>query len=147
MARRSTMNPDRWRRIADLYHLARGRPDAERQSFLAEACGNDEALLREVQELLDQHGATSDLLQVLEPTELALVARLDDAPDSRALIGHSIGPYQVQRLLGAGAMGEVYCARDTKLGRDVALKVLRWAQTADDGRRRRFENEARVLAC
>jgi serine/threonine protein kinase len=60
--------------------------------------------------------------------------------------GVRLGVYEVIALVGAGGMGEVYRARDTRLGRDVALKVLPDAFTADPDRRDRFEREARVLA-
>src|SRR5829696_3113710 len=60
--------------------------------------------------------------------------------------GFRVGPYEVISLLGAGGMGEVYRARDTKLGRDVALKILPPAFTADGDRAARFEREARLLA-
>jgi serine/threonine protein kinase len=62
------------------------------------------------------------------------------------LIGRQVGVYRLQALLGAGGMAEVYCARDTKLGRDVAIKILPHAFTADPDRLARFEREARVLA-
>jgi serine/threonine protein kinase len=62
------------------------------------------------------------------------------------LTGRRIGVYQIQTLLGAGGMGEVYRARDTKLGRDVAFKILPRVFTADPDRLARFEREARVLA-
>ena len=58
--------------------------------------------------------------------------------------GARLGPYQIQSALGARGMGEVYRARDTKLGRDVAIKMLPLAFTADA--ERRFEREARLLA-
>ena len=60
--------------------------------------------------------------------------------------GKSVGPYQIDQLLGVGGMGEVYRARDTKLGRDVAIKVLPSHLTADPDRLLRFEREARLLA-
>ena len=60
--------------------------------------------------------------------------------------GSSLGPYEVVALIGQGGMGEVYQARDTKLDRDVALKVLPEAFTADPDRLARFEREAKVLA-
>src|SRR5262245_32399899 len=62
------------------------------------------------------------------------------------LIGREIGPYRVSSFLGAGGMGMVYRARDTKLGRDVAIKVLPAGFTADGERSARFAREARVLA-
>jgi eukaryotic-like serine/threonine-protein kinase len=57
--------------------------------------------------------------------------------------GTRLGPYEIVAPLGAGGMGEVYRARDAKLGRDVAVKVLPEAVAADAGRRKRFEQEAR----
>ena len=60
--------------------------------------------------------------------------------------GRRLGPYEVLGALGAGGMGEVYRARDTRLGRDVALKVLPADLAGDPGRRRRFELEARAVA-
>ena len=60
--------------------------------------------------------------------------------------GTTLGPYSVTVKIGAGGMGEVYRARDTKLDRDVALKVLPEAFTSDPDRLARFEREARVLA-
>ena len=60
--------------------------------------------------------------------------------------GTTLGPYQILSPLGAGGMGEVYRARDTKLDRDVALKVLPQAFTDDPDRLARFEREAKVLA-
>src|SRR4029079_10056424 len=60
--------------------------------------------------------------------------------------GTRVGPYEVKVLLGRGGMGEVYRARDSKLGRDVALKMLPDQFAADSGRLARFEREARTLA-
>jgi serine/threonine protein kinase len=62
------------------------------------------------------------------------------------LTGRRIGAYQLQALLGAGGMGEVYRARDTKLGRDVAIKILPSVFTGHSERLARFEREARMLA-
>src|SRR2546428_11550014 len=62
------------------------------------------------------------------------------------LAGTRIGPYERVSLPGGGGMGEVYRARDTKLGRDVAIKILPSSFAADPDRLARFEREARVLA-
>src|SRR6267142_1290822 len=67
-------------------------------------------------------------------------------PDASMMTGRRIGVYELRALLGAGGMGEVYRAHDTKLGRDVAIKILPSAFTADPERLARFEREARVLA-
>src|SRR5436189_4359447 len=63
-----------------------------------------------------------------------------------SLAGTRLGPYDLASLVGAGGMGEVYRARDTKLGRDVAIKILPSSFAADPDRLARFEREARVLA-
>ncbi len=62
------------------------------------------------------------------------------------IVGRQLGPYKIAALLGVGGMGEVYRARDTKLGRDVAIKILPEGFTADQERRARLAREARVLA-
>src|SRR6187551_600017 len=62
------------------------------------------------------------------------------------MIGKRLGPYEITGQLGAGGMGEVYRARDTRLGRDVAVKVLPSGLTQDPERRARFEREAKLLA-
>ena len=60
--------------------------------------------------------------------------------------GTKLGPYEIVAPLGAGGMGEVYRARDARLGRDVAIKVLSEALAKDADRLRRFEQEARTIA-
>src|SRR5215831_3923907 len=61
-------------------------------------------------------------------------------------VGTKLGPYQIKALIGAGGMGEVYRARDTKLDREVALKVLASGFASDAARLVRFQREALVLA-
>jgi len=61
--------------------------------------------------------------------------------------GNTLGPYRILAPLGAGGMGEVYRAHDTRLGRDVAIKVLPETLVADPERRRRFAHEARATEC
>ena len=135
------MTPERLREIERLFHEARERTPAERHAFLARACAHDSALRREVESLLAQAPAG-----LLDAPVGALVAELVMPPPPRLAPGSSVGPYRIERLLDAGAMGEVYRARDTALGRDVAIKILPWHFTADPGRLARFEREARLLA-
>ena len=98
---------------------------------------------REVESLLANATKADDFLG---PSALAAAAHVVVGPYSATLTGRQIGSYEIGTQLGAGGMGEVYRARDTKLGRDVAIKVLPPAFTADRERLARFEREARVLA-
>ncbi|MGH9257715.1 MAG: protein kinase domain-containing protein, partial [Vicinamibacterales bacterium] len=132
------MTPERWRQVTAVFHAARSRDAAARAKYLDDACVGDRALRDEVDAMLAAHhdpGGFGD-----RPASLSI----DERP--RLDTGAMVGPYRVDRLIGAGGMGEVYRARDTKLGRDVAIKILPSAFTADPERLARFEREARVLA-
>ena len=110
---------------------------------MAAACGRDEGLRREVEALLAHARKAEGFLE----TPLGDVAAHVLADEHAAsLVGRQIGPHRILSLLGAGGMGEVYRARDTKLGRDVAIKVVPDASLSDPERLARFEREARVLA-
>jgi Tol biopolymer transport system component/tRNA A-37 threonylcarbamoyl transferase component Bud32 len=136
------MTPERLRRTEELYYAAGALPPDERGAFLAEACRDDQALRRDVESLLNETLSDNDFL-----AEPALVLPEPIVADLPALmIGRSLGAYQLQMLLGAGGMGEVYRAHDAKLGRDVAIKILPRAFTSDANRLGRFEREARTLA-
>jgi serine/threonine-protein kinase len=127
------VSDDRWRRIEELCHDALERDAGDRAAFVREACGDDELLRREVESLLVNASLSKD-------------SRLGIADLGLDPICHQIGVYQIVSLLGAGGMGEVYRARDTTLGRDVAIKILPSLFTSDPDRLARFEREARVLA-
>jgi len=136
------MDPVRWRRIEGLYHAAAARPPGERTAFLAEACAGDEGLRQEVEALLATPPTADGILAA--PALAAAVTLVSDS--TAVLTGQRIGVYQLRERIGAGGMGEVYRARDTRLGRDVAIKILPRAFTDDADRLARFEREARVLA-
>jgi len=110
------MRPDRWRQVESLYHSALEREAPARDAFLREACREDEELRCEVRSLLDQ-------------TESGVL--------NRPL---QLGPYQIVGVIGAGGMGTVYQAMDTRLNRVVAIKVSEARFSA------RFEREARAVA-
>jgi len=101
------------------------------------------ALRREVEALLAADGEAGSLI---ETPAYAVAAPLMVGGDAPTLLGKTIGHYQIISLLGKGGMGEVYRARDTKLGRDVAIKVLPDAFATDPDRLARFEREAKTLA-
>jgi Tol biopolymer transport system component len=135
------VTPERWRRTEELFHQARSRPAADRAAFLEAACSADDAMRREVESLLTEAESDGGFLD-----EPALVVAALTLPSSAVMTGRSLGGYQLQALLGAGGMGEVYRAHDPKLGREVAIKILPSAFTNDPDRLARFEREARILA-
>ena len=130
-------------RISDLYHAALKRALEERSAFLAQACDGDDALRQEVESLLANDSAAAPFLET--PAFEMVAGGLADAGRTQ-MIGRELGPYTILAPLGAGNMGEVYRARDSKLGRDVAIKILPSHFTDDPERRVRFAREARLLA-
>jgi eukaryotic-like serine/threonine-protein kinase len=137
------MTPEHWERVKQLYDAASKLALVEQAAFLADTCAQNEELRHDVQMLLDQPVGTASFVDFVGgPPPLPSPG----CDDSRSLIGSTLGPYDVRTLLGRGGMGDVYRAHDTYLGRDVAIKVLPRAFTADPDRLARFEREARVVA-
>ena len=122
-----------WRRVEEIVHAALEQAPVERSAFVRDACGDDDTLRAEVESLLANASAADK--SVLRIGNLGV-----------DLVGRQIGVYRVDAFLGAGGMGEVYRARDTKLQRDVAIKVLPAGISSDPERLARFQREARVLA-
>jgi serine/threonine protein kinase len=136
------MTPEREREAARICEEALDRPAAERAAYVAAECATDEALRREVESLLRQQSSADQFLE----TPALNVAAEQLVAQPGLVAGQQVGLYQIHELLGAGGMGEVYRARDTKLGRDVAIKILPRMFTSDSERLARFEREARLLA-
>jgi serine/threonine-protein kinase len=136
------MGPDRWATVDRLYHAALTQPVERRAAFLAEACAGDDDVRHEVESLLAQAPSADGVFA--RGAAFAAAGVVSDVGGS--LTGRRLGAYQILAPLGAGGMGEVYRARDTRLGRDVAIKILPRAFTSDADRLARFEREARVLA-
>ncbi len=134
---------ERRSRVEDVCDAALLHDVRQRAAFVAAACGDDEILRREVEELLS-HAQAADRFLEAPIVELAAHVLADEGSASR--VGQQIGSYTILSLLGAGGMGEVYRARDTKLGRDVAIKVVVSDFVFDPERLARLEREARVLA-
>jgi hypothetical protein len=132
------MTDEQWKRMKVLYGQARQLKSSERSAFLAQACGSDEHLQRQVEALLE-NSDKANAEGFLETPALAETA-------GSSWTGRRIARYAVGERIGAGGMGEVYRAKDTKLGRDVALKVLPPSFVQEADRRGRFEREARLLA-
>src|SRR5689334_533813 len=134
------METDRWREIERLYHDARERAPDERDRFLEEACA-DETVRAEVESLL---GCEVEADSYLETPALEVTAQALAQGRARSMSGRVLGHYQITAFVGAGGMGEVYRARDSRIGRDVAIKVLPPGIAAHAERLRLFEQEARA---
>src|SRR5437762_3847003 len=137
---RNLMKPERWQQVNDLFQSAAERAPEERASFLDEGCRGDEGLRREVESLLTSYERAENFIE--SPAfEVAPELLTNDRPG--ALVGELIGHYRIASLIGVGGMGEVYLARDERLGRKVALKLLPELLTADETQLSRFKTEAR----
>jgi serine/threonine protein kinase len=135
------MTPERLRQIEELYHSAQEREPGERAAFLAEACSDDEELRHEVESLLaecDSEGPPGGLLA--QPAIEVAATLLAEETVTPLAIGTELGPYKIESPLGAGGMGQVYKARDTRLGRAVAIKTMHREFSE------RFEREARAIS-
>ncbi len=133
------MTPDRWRRVQELFAAATALDAQARAAYLEEACRDDLELRTEVESLLSSLGAAPS--GFLESPAIDALPAL--SPTRSVRKGMHLGPYEVLAPLGAGGMGEVYRARDPRLGREVAIKVLPAEFSSDPDRLKRFEKEAR----
>ncbi len=130
---------ERWQQIKEVLHQALQRGPEARPGFLAEVCSDDESLQKEVEALLASYDRKGSFFEKPATADIAKVLADDQA---EPLVGQSLGPYRVISQLGAGGMGEVYLAEDTRLHRPVALKLLAAHFTSDDERVGRFRQEA-----
>jgi serine/threonine protein kinase/Tol biopolymer transport system component len=137
------MKAERWKQIDSILQAALDRAPAERSAFLEQACVGDPSLRPEVEALIDSHEKAGSFIEA-PVFEAAAELVVDSATES--LIGQSLGPYKISAELGAGGMGVVYLAFDTRLGRRVALKLLPAHFTRDQQRLRRFHQEARAAS-
>ena len=127
-------------RLKDVFAGALELPAERRPAYLTEACEGNEALRQEVESLLASNERAKSFL------ETPATVQVEDAIAAKNLEGQRIGAYQIDAWIGAGGMGEVYSAHDTKLNRQIAIKVLLPVVADDPDRLARFSREAQVLA-
>jgi eukaryotic-like serine/threonine-protein kinase len=130
-----SMTPDRWQQIKVVLQDALELPEQQRSGFLAEVCSGDPALRQEVESFL-----------ALQDEEVSTGILESSASRVALTAGTMLGDYEVLSLLGVGGMGEVYRARDPRLRREVAIKILPSFVSNDPDRLRRFEQEAWAAA-
>jgi eukaryotic-like serine/threonine-protein kinase len=136
------VNPERWQRMKELFEAVIDKDNAERTAFLDEACGGEPSLRKEVEALLNSHHDDS----FLEKPAYEVAPELFESEEASTFIGRKLGMYEITETIGRGGMGIVYLARDTKLERPVAIKMLAPKYTRDEQQRERLRREARAAA-
>jgi eukaryotic-like serine/threonine-protein kinase len=136
------MTPERWQQVKAVLDAALEHDRHERAAFISKACDGDEHLRKELESLIISYEQAGSFIE--EPAVESLAEIIADKGES--LINRELGSYQVEALLGTGGMGEVYLAKDTRLDRRIALKVLPAHLSDDKDRLRRFQQEARAAS-
>ena len=142
------MDRELWKQVDALLEQALEHPPGEREAFVQQAAQDNTVLRDEVLSLLKNQSQAANFME-RSAMNVAAHALADDSKLTTimtTLVGQEIGTYRVEKLLGTGGMGEVYLARDLKLDRMVALKVLPWQFVVDGDRLSRFRREARALS-
>ncbi|MEO6051539.1 MAG: protein kinase [Pyrinomonadaceae bacterium] len=137
------MADEKWQKVREIFDSALRRQPEERQRFVNEACGGDKSVLAEVESLLSSHSNSDSFL------ETPAVANVADAfePATQTLEkGKRFGHYEIIRQIGSGGMGEVYLAKDKKLDRQVAVKILNEKFSREESSLQRFISEAKAAS-
>jgi serine/threonine protein kinase len=145
------LTPERWQQISRIFKSAISLDPEARAAYVAGQCGVDKSLRAEVEKLIESHQKASDenfiAGNAAEAGAVLLIDENDAEANPQALNkGQQFGSYVIVDLLGAGGMGEVYLAKDSRLDRTVALKVLAQDIASDKRRMQRFRQEAKVAS-
>jgi serine/threonine protein kinase len=137
------MAAENWQQVRDIFDVALRQKPEERTSFVSGVCGGDKTLLTEVESLLTSLDSAEGFM---ETPAIAKVAEQILTEQRQFSNGQFLNHYEIARLIGTGGMGEVYLATDTKLNRQVALKVLHPNLFSDNQANRRLVREAQAAA-
>ena len=133
----------KWQRVREIFDSALARQPQERRKFVNEVCGDDKTLLAEVESLLSSHDSAESFM---ETPAVAKVADVIEGKPRKLETGKCLGHYEIITQIGEGGMGEVYLAKDKKLDRKVAVKILNEEFSQDESNLKRFVSEAKAAS-
>src|SRR5687767_121303 len=137
------MADEKWQRVREIFDLALQLNPTERRRFIDQVCGDDKALLAEVESLLTSHDSAEGFM---ETPAVARVADMIEVESKKLEPGKSFGHYEIIKQIGEGGMGEVYLAKDKKLDRKVAIKILNEEFSQNESNLQRFVSEAKAAS-
>src|SRR5687767_7245328 len=137
------MTDPKWQQVKKVFDGALRQKPEDRAGFVEDACGNNKSLLREIESLLLSHDEADGFM---ESPAIAQIPGALEGGTKQLEAGTSLGHYEIIKQIGAGGMGEVYLAKDKKLDRQVAIKILNERFSRDESNLRRFVSEARAAS-
>src|SRR6185503_13570357 len=144
---RPCLKPERWQEISRIFNRAISLNAADRSAYVKEKCGADEDLKAEVERLIESHGQAEDVEFMAGLAVEDVAEHFTNVEETLALNkGQQFGEYLMLDHLGTGGMGQVYLAKDSRLDRIVALKILAADIASDQRRMQRFRQEAKVAS-
>src|SRR5688500_1207477 len=136
------MVDEKWQKVRNIFDSALQLNPTERRRFIDQVCGDDKALLAEVESLLTSHASADGFMETPAVAKVAEVIGAEKSLEAGKRFGH----YEIIKQIGAGGMGEVYLAKDKKLDREVAVKILNSEFSQHQSHLNRFIREAKAAS-